>query len=239
VVNDPNESALLRKRAKLALQLRGFKHGSGSRKPVSRGRKRRRLAEYEREVMEAEGSERPAKRVCCGPRGGAYRQPYDNPDRHEQPGERSWQVNSLPEPEYPVHSAPVNPPAWAELPETLRAPPRTRIPFSVPEAAYLPRAVQQDRDFQTWNQPAAFWMPAVVGPDQYSDRFQKLRFEQYGSTTQATGGGARGWNAKDERMYEAIRNSYLSRGVNVRESERIAAATVNQQRRNEGRLLYD
>lgn len=43
------------------------------------------------------------------------------------------------------------------------------------------------------------------------------------------------WNSKDERQYEKIKSSQLQRGVNEDRAERIAGATVNKQRRKEGR----
>ena len=46
------------------------------------------------------------------------------------------------------------------------------------------------------------------------------------------------WSDKDERQYEAIRASCLARdGRKTRACKRIAAATVNKQRRREGRTL--
>jgi plasmid stabilization system protein ParE len=43
------------------------------------------------------------------------------------------------------------------------------------------------------------------------------------------------WSDKDERQYEAIRDSQLERGSNESEAEEIAARTVNKRRRIEGR----
>ena len=43
------------------------------------------------------------------------------------------------------------------------------------------------------------------------------------------------WSAKDERQYEHVKTSELDRGKSEDEAERIAAATVNEQRRKEGR----
>ena len=43
------------------------------------------------------------------------------------------------------------------------------------------------------------------------------------------------WSAKDERMYEHVRDSELARGRNEERANEIAARTVNDQRREEGR----
>lgn len=43
------------------------------------------------------------------------------------------------------------------------------------------------------------------------------------------------WSRKDERMYDAIRESELDRGTSERRAEEIAGRTVNKQRREEGR----
>lgn len=43
------------------------------------------------------------------------------------------------------------------------------------------------------------------------------------------------WSAKDERMYEEIKQSQLDQGVDGDRAEEIAARTVNKQRREEGR----
>ena len=45
----------------------------------------------------------------------------------------------------------------------------------------------------------------------------------------------RGWNRKDERMYEHIKESTEERGVPEERAEEIAARTVNKHRREEGR----
>jgi hypothetical protein len=45
----------------------------------------------------------------------------------------------------------------------------------------------------------------------------------------------RGWTAKDERMYEDIKESSEERGMNEARAEEIAARTVNKHRRLEGR----
>jgi hypothetical protein len=45
----------------------------------------------------------------------------------------------------------------------------------------------------------------------------------------------RGWTAKDERMYEEIRESNEDRGISEGRAEEIAARTVNKRRRLEGR----
>jgi len=45
----------------------------------------------------------------------------------------------------------------------------------------------------------------------------------------------RGWTAKDERMYEDIKESSEDRGMNEKRAEEIAARTVNKHRRTEGR----
>lgn len=44
-----------------------------------------------------------------------------------------------------------------------------------------------------------------------------------------------GWNSKDERQYEHIRESSVERGVAEERAEEIAARTVNKHRREEGR----
>lgn len=43
------------------------------------------------------------------------------------------------------------------------------------------------------------------------------------------------WSAKDERMYEAVKESELRRGRSMARAKEIAARTVNKQRREEGR----
>ena len=43
------------------------------------------------------------------------------------------------------------------------------------------------------------------------------------------------WSAKDERMYEHVKDSERDRGVGKDRAEEIAARTVNKQRREEGR----
>ena len=45
----------------------------------------------------------------------------------------------------------------------------------------------------------------------------------------------KGWNAKDERKYEHIKESSQERGMNEDRAQEIAARTVNKQRREEGR----
>lgn len=45
----------------------------------------------------------------------------------------------------------------------------------------------------------------------------------------------RGWSAKDERMYEHVKESSQERGASEDRAQEIAARTVNQQRREEGR----
>lgn len=45
----------------------------------------------------------------------------------------------------------------------------------------------------------------------------------------------RGWNRKDERQYQHIRDSERERGKAEARAEEIAARTVNKQRRKEGR----
>lgn len=174
------------------------------------------------------------------PVGGAYRRPYDSPDRIERPGERAWQVNAIPVPERARSSAPVLPPAWAETPRVALAPPRVRDPLSLPRAAYLPRAAQQDALYSVWNQPVSFQMPAVVGPDYPSQRFSVLRDEQLQGYRGSGSGRAGGfsWSDKDERMYRHIKQSELARGMNVHAAERVAASTVNRQRQREGRLKF-
>lgn len=43
------------------------------------------------------------------------------------------------------------------------------------------------------------------------------------------------WNEKDERQYQHIKKSERERGASEDKAERVAARTVNQQRREEGR----
>lgn len=43
------------------------------------------------------------------------------------------------------------------------------------------------------------------------------------------------WTKKDRRMYEHIKESGESRGIETNRAEEVAARTVNKQRRNEGR----
>jgi plasmid stabilization system protein ParE len=43
------------------------------------------------------------------------------------------------------------------------------------------------------------------------------------------------WTNKDERQYQHIRESALERGTEERRAKKVAARTVNQQRREEGR----
>jgi hypothetical protein len=97
-------------------------------------------------------------------------------------------VNVLPIPERPVEPplVPVNPPAWAEVPERLKAFPRAEIPYSLPQAAYFPRAVQQDELFSIWNQPVSFQMPAKVAPRSRDTDFDRLRYLQFESSVQGT-----------------------------------------------------
>jgi len=45
----------------------------------------------------------------------------------------------------------------------------------------------------------------------------------------------RTWSDKDERKYEAIKDSSRKRGMSKDRAEEIAARTVNKQRREEGR----
>ena len=45
----------------------------------------------------------------------------------------------------------------------------------------------------------------------------------------------RGWNSKDERQYEHIKDSSEERGVPEDKAKEIAARTVNKHRREEGR----
>ena len=45
----------------------------------------------------------------------------------------------------------------------------------------------------------------------------------------------RGWNRKDERMYEHVKESAEARGVPEDEAQEIAGRTVNKKRRQEGR----
>lgn len=44
-----------------------------------------------------------------------------------------------------------------------------------------------------------------------------------------------GWSDKDERQYEHVKQSELDRGHSPESAKEIAARTVNQQRREEGR----
>ena len=43
------------------------------------------------------------------------------------------------------------------------------------------------------------------------------------------------WSAKDERQYEHIKDSEKKEGRSVKRAKQIAAATVNKQRKSEGR----
>ena len=43
------------------------------------------------------------------------------------------------------------------------------------------------------------------------------------------------WSDKDERMYDHVKESEKERGVGADRAEKIAARTVNRQRREEGR----
>ncbi len=43
------------------------------------------------------------------------------------------------------------------------------------------------------------------------------------------------WSKKDDRQYEKIKASSKKRGRSTKTAKRIAAATVNKQRREEGR----
>ncbi len=43
------------------------------------------------------------------------------------------------------------------------------------------------------------------------------------------------WNAKDQRQYEHVKESEGQRGIATERAKEIAARTVNQQRRREGR----
>ena len=43
------------------------------------------------------------------------------------------------------------------------------------------------------------------------------------------------WSAKDERQYEHVKDSESRRGRSSKRAKQIAAATVNKQRRKEGR----
>lgn len=43
------------------------------------------------------------------------------------------------------------------------------------------------------------------------------------------------WSNKDERQYEHIKSSAKERGRSTKRAKEIAAATVNKQRRKEGR----
>jgi hypothetical protein len=45
------------------------------------------------------------------------------------------------------------------------------------------------------------------------------------------------WSSKDERQYKHIKKSCMARGRGKKTCERIAAATVNKTRSNEGRTL--
>jgi len=44
-----------------------------------------------------------------------------------------------------------------------------------------------------------------------------------------------GWNPKDERQYEHIKDSALERGASLDRAKEIAARTVNKERREDGR----
>jgi hypothetical protein len=43
------------------------------------------------------------------------------------------------------------------------------------------------------------------------------------------------WSAKDERQYEHIKDSERKEGRSAKRAKQIAAATVNKQRKKEGR----
>lgn len=45
----------------------------------------------------------------------------------------------------------------------------------------------------------------------------------------------RAWSAKDERQYEHIKDSAKKEGRSAKRAKQIAAATVNKQRKSEGR----
>jgi len=45
----------------------------------------------------------------------------------------------------------------------------------------------------------------------------------------------RAWNSKDERQYEAIKESELDDGARASEAKELAARVVNKRRREEGR----
>lgn len=46
---------------------------------------------------------------------------------------------------------------------------------------------------------------------------------------------AKAWTSKDKRQYEHVKDSEARRGRSQERSKQIAAATVNKQRRKEGR----
>ncbi len=46
---------------------------------------------------------------------------------------------------------------------------------------------------------------------------------------------SKAWNEKDERQYEAIKDSAIERGRSAKRAKELAARTVNKQRRIEGR----
>jgi hypothetical protein len=43
------------------------------------------------------------------------------------------------------------------------------------------------------------------------------------------------WSKKDERQYEHVKESEQDRGKSTKDAKRIASATVNKQRKQEGR----
>ncbi len=45
----------------------------------------------------------------------------------------------------------------------------------------------------------------------------------------------RSWSNKDERQYEHVRESELKRGHSAKRAKQIAGATVNKNRRRQGR----
>jgi hypothetical protein len=47
------------------------------------------------------------------------------------------------------------------------------------------------------------------------------------------------WSEKDERQYEHVKKSEKERGRSTERAEEIAAATVNKQRKKEGRTKQD
>lgn len=109
-----------------------------------------------------------------------YRRPASSIDHREQPGERLWQVDSLPVPAPQPRSPPLVPPAVVaeEVPRRAVAPPQDRSlerAAYVPKPLYYPRALAYEQSLDRWNQPACFYMPATTNPSRPSALFDALK----------------------------------------------------------------